>query len=87
MSERKVEEVLAELGKKIDELIQETKAAGSKVSADMEKQIEKLKIQKEKLEEQMRSSNSNEKWTSVKKHLNDAADALNKALASVFTKH
>lgn len=87
MSEkRKVEDILAELGKKIDRLVEETKEAGSKVSEDMEVQIEKLKTQKEKIEEQIRnrSSNGNEKWSQVREHLNDAAEALHRAFGSLF---
>ncbi|MEQ6167394.1 MULTISPECIES: hypothetical protein [unclassified Ekhidna] len=87
MSEkRKVEDILAELGKKIDRLVEETKQAGSKVSEDMEVQIEKLKAQKEKIEEQIRnrSSNGNEKWAQAREHLNDAAEALHKAFGSLF---
>ena len=84
MSDRKAEDVLSELGRKIDELIQETKKAGSKVSADMEKQIEKLKVQKEKLEDQIKSSGSGEKWNATKEHLNDAAEALHKAFKTIF---
>jgi vacuolar-type H+-ATPase subunit I/STV1 len=87
MSEkRKVEDILAELGKKIDHLVEETKQAGSKVSADMEEQIAKLKAQKEKLENQIndRSTKSGEKWAEVREHMNDAAAAINKALGVFF---
>ncbi|NQZ76037.1 MAG: hypothetical protein HRT61_07985 [Ekhidna sp.] len=87
MSEsRKVEEILSELGRKIDHLVEETKKAGAKVSDDMEEQISKLKAQKEKLEDEMRdrSSKSGEKWAEAKDHLNDAAAAVNKAIASLF---
>ena len=84
MKERKVEDVLSELGRKIDELIVETKKAGSKVSDDMEKQIQKLKAQKVKLEDQIKSSGSGEKWNTTKEHLNDAAEALHKAFKTIF---
>lgn len=87
MSEkRKVEDVLAELGQKIDHLVAETKKAGTKVSEDMETQIKKLKIQKEKLEEEIknRTSDSGEKWVQAREHMNDAAAAINKALGVFF---
>ena len=87
MSEkRNVEDILAELGKKIDRLVEETKEAGSKVSEDMEVQIEKLKAQKEKIEEEIRnrSSNGSEKWVQVREHLNDAAESLHRAFGSLF---
>lgn len=87
MSEkRKVEDILAELGKKIDHLVAETKKAGSKVTDDMEKQIQKLKAQKEKLEKDMKNqaSNSGEKWGEARDHMNDAAAAINKAISVFF---
>ncbi|SNT11048.1 intein N-terminal splicing region [Ekhidna lutea] len=87
MSEkRKVEDILTELGKKIDHLVEETREAGSKVSEDMEVQIEKLKAQKQKLEDQIknRSSKSNEKWVEVREHMNEAAASINRALSTLF---
>ncbi|MEQ8904676.1 hypothetical protein [Ekhidna sp.] len=87
MSEkRKVEDILAELGKKIDHLVEETKQAGSKVSEDMEEQIAKLKAQKEKLENQIndRTTKSGKKWVEAREHMNDAAAAINKALGVFF---
>lgn len=87
MSEkRKVEDILAELGKKIDQLVAETKKAGSKVSEDMEGQIAKLKVQKEKLEKQIKDGTTNEKWVQAREHMNDAASAINKALGVLFKK-
>ena len=87
MSEkRKVEDILAELGKKIDLLVVEAKQAGSKVSEEMEEHIAKLKTQKEKLENQIndRSTKSGKKWAEARDHMNDAAAAINKALGVFF---
>lgn len=87
MSEKKsVESILAELGKKIDHLIEETKKAGSKVSKETERKIDELKAQKEKLEEEIksRSAGSGEKWGQTKEHLNEAADSMRKALEALF---
>ncbi|MEO9483846.1 MAG: hypothetical protein ABJG47_10390 [Ekhidna sp.] len=87
MSEkRKVEDILTELGKKIDHLVAETKKAGTKVSDDMEKQIQKLKSQKDKLEEDLKNqaSHGGEKWGQARDHMNDAAAAINKALGVFF---
>lgn len=89
MSEKKsVESILQELGKKIDHLIEETKKAGSKVSEETEKKIEELKKQKDRLEEEIkdRSGNSGEKWAQTRDHLNDAAEAMRKALEALFKK-
>ena len=89
MSEKKsVESILAELGKKIDHLIEETKKAGTKVSKETEKKIEELKEQKDRLEEEIknRSAGSGEKWGHAKEHLNEAADSMRKALEALFKK-
>lgn len=89
MSDKKsVEDILSELGKKIDHLIEETKNAGTKVSKDTEKKIEELKKQKERLEEEIknRTGSSSEKWVQVRDHLNEAADATRKALETLFKK-
>lgn len=84
----KVEEILAELGKKIDHLIEETKRAGSNVSEEAEKKINDLKAQKEKLEDDFKnySSGGGEKWERAKIHLNEAATEIRRAFEAVFTK-
>ena len=88
MSEEKgqVEDILQELGKKIDHLIEEAKGASEKVSEETEKKIDDLKEQKEKLEEEFKTyrSESGERWQDAKVHLNDAAGAMGMALKSLF---
>ena len=87
MSEKhKVEEILSELGRKIDHLIEETKQAGSKASEEMEVHIEKLKEQKERIEAEIRNSSSkpNEKWSEAKEYLNEAAESLHRAISVFF---
>lgn len=89
MSERKnVEDILSELGMKIDKLIAETKKAGSKVSSDMEEQIQKLKERKEKVERDFKESTSGtgEKWEHAKLHLNEAAVEIRRAFETMFKK-
>ena len=83
---RNVEDVMAELGQKIDHLVAETKKAGAKVSEDMEHQIQKLKMQKDKLEDELKNkaSDSSEKWGQARDHMNDAAAAINKAIGALF---
>ncbi|MEM6738165.1 MAG: hypothetical protein AAF620_19065 [Bacteroidota bacterium] len=89
MSDKKsVESILSELGKKIDQLIEETKKAGTKVSKETERKIIDLKKQKERLEEEVkeRANDSGEKWTRARKHLNEAADSMRKAFEALFLK-
>ncbi len=84
----KVEDILAELGKKIDQLITETKKAGGNVSEEAEKKIQDLKKKKEKLEEEFKgySSNGSEKWEHAKIHLNEAAVEVRRAFEAMFRK-
>lgn len=89
MSEKKnVEEILAELGTKIDKLIAETKKAGNKVSAEMEEQIQKLKERKEKVEKDFKESTAGtgEKWEHAKLHLNEAAVEIRRAFEAILKK-
>ncbi len=90
MSEQgKVEDILQELGKKIDLLIAETKKAGNNVTDEAENQIHKLKEQKEKLEDEFKSfsSSSGEKWEHAKIHLNEAATEIRRAFEAMFKKN
>ena len=52
----------------------------------MEKQISKLKVQKNKPEEDMKrqASNSGEKWEEARDHMNETAAAINKAIGVFF---
>jgi len=89
MTDKKsVETLLSELGKKIDNLIQEAKQSGSKISEEMEEKIELLRQQKNKLEEEIRNraNNPGEKWIHAREHLNDAAEAMRRALEALFKK-
>ena len=81
-----VEKILAELGKKIDQLIVETKSASGDVREDVEKKIKELKKKKEKLEEDFESyKGKNEgKWQDAKSHLSSAAQELKKAIEAMF---
>ena len=90
MSERgKVEDILSELGKKIDQLVEETKRARSTVSDEAEKKIQELKKRKEKLEDEFKdySSGGGEKWERAKIHLNEAATEIRRAFEAMFKKN
>lgn len=89
MSERgKVEDILSELGKKIDSLISETKQAGNNISEEAEKKIHHLKEQKEKLEDEFKgyTSTTGEKWDHAKIHLNEAATEIRRAFEALLKK-
>lgn len=79
-----VENILAELGKKIDHLIVEAKGASGEIRDDMEEKIEELKQKKGKIEKDFEEYKSSEKWQEVKGHLSSALKELKLAVESVF---
>ena len=82
-----VEEILSELGKKIDVLIQETKSAGGEVRDDIEDRIKDLKKRKSKLESDFRAykDKNDDKWQEIKQHLVTAVHELKLAVETAFT--
>ncbi|MAE86814.1 MAG: hypothetical protein CMB80_29030 [Flammeovirgaceae bacterium] len=81
-----VEGILAELGKKIDQLIVEAKGASKEVRDDVEVKIQELKKKKEKLEDDFNEykEKNGDKWHDAKSHLMVALSELKKAVESVF---
>lgn len=81
-----VEEILSELGKKIDVLIGETKNAGGEVRDDIEEKIKELKKRKSKLESDFRSykDKNDDKWQEIKQHLVSAVHELKLAVETAF---
>ncbi len=82
----KVEEILKELGRKIDQLIEDTKNAGDEVKEEVEKKIADLKKKKEKLEEDFQEYKRSERWHEAKVHFSAALQELKKGVESIFTK-
>jgi vacuolar-type H+-ATPase subunit I/STV1 len=81
-----VEKILAELGHKIDELMQEAKGAKDELRDEVEEKIKDLKVQKEKLEDEYQDfKQKNEgKWVDIKTHLFAAAEEIKKAAETAF---
>ncbi len=88
MSESKgqVEQLLQELGKKIDQLMEEAREAKDELRDEFEEKIEELKERKEKLESEFEDFKSQEKWQEAKVHFVSAVDELRKAVKAVFQK-
>lgn len=80
----KVEDLLQELGKKIDQLIVDGKKVKDDLRDEVEEKIQELKKKKETLEEEFRSGKTNEKWKEARDHLGLAVDELRKAITSLF---
>ena len=85
-SRGKVEEILRELGHKIDILINETTSSSKEVRSELEKTIELLRIRKEKLEEEFNTYTGQEKWQTTKHHFDNAIDELKKAVEAILNK-
>lgn len=83
-----VEDILKELGRKIDILIEDAKGATEDIRGDIEEKIQELKSRKESLEGDIKNfaSNNEGKWTEIKVHLNSAAEELKKAAEAAFKK-
>lgn len=81
-----VESILAELGKKIDVLILEAKHASVEVRDDVERKIQELKKNKEKIERDFYEYKDKHegKWYEAKTHLGSALHELKKAMDAVF---
>lgn len=81
-----VENLLAELGKKIDQLLVETKGAKNEVTEEIEKKIKDLKTKKDKIQSDFDSykDKNEDKWQDAKSHLSGALDELKKAIGAMM---
>lgn len=82
-----VEGVLAELGRKIDVLIEETKNSTGEVRESVEKKIQDLKKKRDKIENDLNAykEKNEDKWDDAKGHLSTALAELKKAVESLFS--
>jgi len=83
-----VEKVLKDLGRKIDQLLEDTKGAKNEVQNEVEEKIKILREKKDKLEEEyneFRKKNEG-KWTEIKNHLSAAAEEIKQAAEAAFKK-
>lgn len=81
----KIEEMLRELGKKIDHLIEEAKDAKDEIRDDLEVKIKDLKTKKDKIEEDISNYKDDEKWQETKTHFSKALAEFRQAMESMIT--
>lgn len=81
----KVEDMLRELGKKIDVLIDEAKVAKDDIRDDIEEKIKDLKKKKDKIEEDISNYKKDEKWNEAKSHFTAAITELRQAMESLIS--
>lgn len=85
--DKSVEELFRDLGKKIDELIEKGKQNSESVREGLDKRVEEIKKNKEKLENDFKHfTGDKEKWKAVEESLESAAKELRNALEIVFSK-
>jgi len=83
-----VENILKELGRKIDVLISDAKEAKDEIRDDIEVKISDLKTRKDTLEDEFEDfkQNNDGKWGEIKSHLKVAAEEIKKAAEAAFKK-
>ena len=81
-----VQDLLSELGKRIDVLIDEAKEAKDDIRDRVEQEIEELKVRRDKLEDEFQDFRDQEKWGEAKQHFMAAAGELKKAAEKIFSK-
>lgn len=85
--DRTVEDLFRDLGKKIDQLIERGKMSSEDVREDLDKRMEEIRKNKEKLEEDFKNfTGDKEKWKAVENSLENAARELRKAVETAFRK-
>ncbi|MDH5608459.1 MAG: hypothetical protein OEY56_03185 [Cyclobacteriaceae bacterium] len=82
----KIEDILRELGKKIDQLIEETKEASAGVRDEIEDKIEALKAKKADLENEFQHYKDQEKWNEAKEHFSSAVHEFRKGVEAMFNR-
>ncbi|MTI29437.1 hypothetical protein [Xanthovirga aplysinae] len=84
----KTEEILTELGRKIDLLISETKNASGEIKEGLEERIMEIRRNKADLEKELREFGRQHegKWRLIENRLGRAADEIKEAIKIVFSK-
>ena len=86
-SKGKMEDILKELGHKIDILINEATSSSREVRSELDKAIQSLKKRKEKLEEEFNTYTGQKKWQTTKNHFGNAIGELKKAVEALLNKN
>ena len=86
-SKGKMEEILRELGQKIDLLIKEATSSSKGVRSELEKTIQSLKMRKENLEKEFYDYTGQKKWQTTKNHFGNAIGELKKAVEALLNKN
>lgn len=84
----KAEKLFSELGRKIDEILENSKESREELKKDLKVKLDEAKKAKEKLEEDFQefASNKDGKWTIVRQHLDNALNEVKEAIDSIGKK-
>ncbi|HYG38157.1 MAG TPA: hypothetical protein VD908_06040 [Cytophagales bacterium] len=85
----KAENLFSEIGRKIDEILENTKENREELKKDVKEKLVEVKKAKERLETEFQdfTSNRDGKWTQVKLHLDKALEEVKRALDSISKKN
>ncbi len=86
--EGRAQRMLNDLGKKIDELTRKMKEKAKEKGFDANEEIEKLKKDRDKLEDEFREfkEKNSPKWQQMLDHLENAGKEIVKAAEAIFKK-
>lgn len=86
--EGRAQKLLNDLGKKIDELTRKMVEKAKESGFDADKEIEKIKNERDKLEEEFKEfkERNNPRWQEMLDHLENAGQEIVKAAESIFKK-
>lgn len=83
----KIEQTLAELGRKMDFLLQQAKHTSGDMQQEVSEKMEELNKSKEKLEQELKDfTQDDEKWKEVQARLQNAVNEIRQAIELSFRK-
>jgi polyhydroxyalkanoate synthesis regulator phasin len=83
--DKSVEDLFRDLGRKIDQLIERGKMNSEEVRIELDKRVEEIRKNKEKLESDFKNfTGDKDKWKAVENSLENAAKELRKAVETAF---
>lgn len=84
--EGKVEKILKDLGKKIDELIADLKKVKGEAGVEFNSRVDELKRNRDSLENEFKKLRSDDRWKEVEQNLDNAGKDIRKAFDAAFKK-
>ena len=83
--EGKAEKSFKNLGKKIDELLEDLKGFKDKAAVEFEGSVEELKKNRDSIEEEIKNLKDDDRWKEAKQNLENAGKEIKKAFENAFS--